>query len=80
MDSEPQQGPESQQRRPLRDQGASFSYCSSYMPNIYEENGDGGMNQLPKKGSDAAGPSRPGTDCQPIMPVPPRVVKKVGTE
>ena len=25
----------------------------------------------------AAGPSRPGTDCQLVMPVPPRVVEKI---
>ncbi len=25
----------------------------------------------------AAGPSRPGTDCRPVMPVPPRVVEKL---
>ncbi len=48
----------------------------AHPPNIYEENRDGGTNQLPNKGSDAAGPSRPGTDCRPVMPVPQRVVEK----
>ena len=32
MDSEPQPGPESQQQRPPRGRGASFSYCSSHTP------------------------------------------------
>ncbi len=44
---------------------------------IYEENEDGGTSQLPNRGSDASGPSRLGIDCGPVMPVPPRVVKKV---
>ncbi len=44
--------------------------------NIYEENGDGGTSQLPNEGSDAAGPSRLGTDCRPVMPVPLLVVMK----
>ncbi len=28
------------------------------------------------RGSDVAGPSTPGTDCRPVMQLPPRVVEK----
>ena len=45
-------------------------------PTSYKKIGDEGTHQLFNKGSDTAGPSRPGTDCRPVMPVPLQVVKR----